>query len=127
MKSLLSILFLCVALCSESYYYEYGKKVELTKLKEQRVVNDQVIKYYKNSAGQKIGIKDEIIVKCKSNQECKDIFEKYNLTKVENLTQTIALIKLINGENVFVLSQKLYLEDGIITAHPNFIKKRYRR
>ncbi len=127
MKFLLLVILFSISLWSESYYYEYGKKVELTKIKEQRVINDQVIEYYKNSAGQKVGVKNEIVVKCSSQQECKNIFKKYNLTEVEYLTKTIALIKLLNGENVFTLSQKLYLEEGITTAHPNFVKKRYRR
>lgn len=120
-------MLLCSTLWSETYYYEYGKKVKLTKLKETRVVNDQNISYYQNSAGQNIGVKNAVITKCKQLDQCTALFEKYNLTQIQNLTKKILLIKLDKGVDPFEISQKLALEDKIEFAHPNFIKKRQKR
>ncbi len=127
MKILLLIILFCGTLLSDTYYYEYGKKVQLTKLKETRELNDNNITYYQNSAGQKVGVKKEIIAKCKSLSACEAIFMKYNLTQTENLTSKIILIKLKSDADPFEVSQKLSLEDDIEFAHPNFIKRRKQR
>ncbi len=117
-------MFLTLTLLADVYYYEYDKKVQLTKLKDSR---SSGIAYYENSAGQKIGVKNQVLVKCKSTDKCKKIFDKYNLKETENLTSSIVLINLKQNEDPFELSQKLYLEDGISIAHPNFVKKRQQR
>lgn len=127
MKTLLIITFFCSTILSDTYYYEYGKKIQLTELKETRASNDNNITYYQNSAGQKVGVKNEIITKCKVPNQCNEIFEKYGLTQITNLTSKILLITLKAEDNPFELSQKLFLEKNIEFAHPNFIKKRQKR
>ena len=127
MKILLLTILLYSTIFSDTYYYEYGKKIQLTKLKETRVIDDKNITYYQNSAGQKMGVKNEIIVKCKHTGRCSDIFKKYNLTNIKNLTSKILLIKVEVETDPFELSQKLSLEDNIEFAEPNFIKKRQNR
>lgn len=127
MKTLLSIILLYSTLWSETYYYQYGKKVQLTKLKESRVANDQNISYYQNASGQKIGVKNEILTKCKQVDQCSEIFEKYKLTKIKHLTKKILIITLDKDMDPFDTSQKLSLEEKIEFAHPNFIKRRQRR
>jgi len=119
----LTAIFSCFV-WADVYYYEYDKKVTLNKLKEQRIMGDNVVEYYQNIQGQKIGVTREIIAKCTKKEYCKDIFEKYSLKNVENLTPTIYLIKLDDGNDVFELSQKLYKEEDITIAHPNFVKER---
>ncbi len=126
MKIYLLSIFLYSTLFSDVYYYEYGKKIKLTKIKEQRDVADGTL-YYENSVGQKVGVKNEILVKCNSKIECEKIFIKYSLKGIETLSSNIFLIKLKEIDNLFELSQKLYLEEAITIAHPNFIKKRYKR
>ncbi len=112
---------------SESYYYEYDKKVTLTKLKEQKVLGNNLVEYYQNAQGKKVGVTRDIIAKCTKIESCKEIFEKYSLKNFENLTSTLFLIKLNDGDDVFELSQKLYKEEDIVFAHPNFLKKRESR
>lgn len=126
MKQFLLSIFLYSAVFSDVYYYEYGKKVKLTKLKEQRDAVDGTF-YYENSANQKVGVKDEILVKCNSKTECEKIFIKYSFKDIEPLGSNIFLIKLRKTDDIFEISQKLYLEEAITIAHPNFLKKRYRR
>ncbi len=108
---------------SEVYYFADGERVYLNKLKEQRTAGDGIIKYYKNQDGQKMGVTKEILVKCKLNKSCQQIFKKYNLTNIENITSSIFLITVKKNNDIFELSQNLYLENNITISHPNFIKK----
>jgi hypothetical protein len=108
-------------------YYEYDKQITLTKVTGEKNRSNKNIRYYKKDNGQIVGVKDEIIVKCINEKVCKNIFYKYNLKDVKNLSSTLYLIKVPESEDVFELSSKLYLEKDIEISHPNFVKKRYRR
>jgi hypothetical protein len=111
---------------ADTYYYEYGKKVKLTKLKDQRS-DLKDVEYYKYESGRKVGVKKEVLVKCKNMSACKDIFKEHNLTKYRNLTPSIVLITLNKEDDPFEISQKLYEEEDIEYSHPNFVKKRQKR
>jgi len=111
---------------ADVFYYSFGEKVKLTELKQLRD-NDKNIKYYQNKSGQKVGVTQEIITKCKKKDACTEIFKKYNLIHITNLTDTILLITLKKDEDPFEISQKLSLEEKIKFAHPNFIKKKKTR
>ncbi|MCH9812481.1 MAG: hypothetical protein K0U47_00895 [Epsilonproteobacteria bacterium] len=129
MRILLVTTLLASFLMSETYY-SYGKKVELTKLKESRAVDQNSstsVEYYQNSAGQKIGVTKEVLAKCSDTQACENIFKTLNLNNRSNLTSSIILITLENGENPFEIANKLYLNEAIEFAHPNFVKERKSR
>ncbi len=127
LKILLLIILFSTTIWADTYYYEYGKKVKLTELKGVRALNDSNITYYQNSTGQKVGVKKEIIAKCKNGSSCKDIFKKFNLTQIQNLTSKIILITLNKDQDPFEVSQQLYAQEDIEFAHPNFVKKRKKR
>jgi len=116
---------LCLSLNAESFYYEYGKKITVEKISNSRS-NSSII-YYKNSLGKEIGIKNEIIFKCIEGKECLNIVKSYNLKNISKLSDKIYIVKVSKDSDIFEISQKLYLEDNIEFANPNFIKKRYRR
>jgi len=107
----------------EVYYFAYGEKVYLNKLKEQRAMGNELIKYYENQEGQKMGVKKEILVKCKISSFCEETFKKYDFKNIKKLTSSIFLITSKSNDNIFELSQRLYFEEEIISSHPNFIKK----
>jgi hypothetical protein len=111
---------------ADVYYYDHGKKVRLTKLKDKRS-NIKDIEYYKYDSGRTVGVKNEVLVKCKDLSSCEDIFKKYNLTNYKNLTSSIILITLNKEQNPFEISQKLYEEESIDISQPNFVKKRHKR
>lgn len=129
MKYILSIaIFFSLNACASDYFYEYGKKVELTPINtpSTRGLN-QNVKYYKTKNGIKIGIKNEIIVKLKKGVDPKGFFLKYNIKKSEHLGSTTYLLKLSPSQNVFILSQEMYKDDDTIYAIPNKIQKYYTR
>ena len=79
MKYLLSlIILLTLNACANDYYYENGKKVELTPIITPRAL-DSNIKYYKTINGRKIGIVNEILVKLKKDVEPNKFFQKYGI------------------------------------------------
>ncbi len=108
---------------SEVYYFADDKKVYLNKLKEQRDIYDNIIEYYENQDEQKMGVKREIFVKCRLAKSCQQIFKKYNLKNIKDITSSIFLITVKKDDDIFELSQKLYLENNIMISHPNFIKE----
>ncbi len=127
MKLLILLFWTSYILIADSIYYEYGKKVVLSKLPTQRVVNGHTIQYYQTQDGNKIGVKNEVIIKCDSAVVCQNIFNKYDLNSTKKLSEKFYLISVPKNQDLFELSSKLYMEDSIEMAHPNFVKKRFKR
>ena len=125
MNKIIAILLLGLVVNADDFYYEYGKKVMIVKSLDSR--DNSGIKYYKNSLDKKIGVTDEIIFQFIDNNSSIDILKKYNIDKIDKLSDRLYLIKVPKGQNIFELSQKLYEENSIEFAHPNFIKERKRR
>jgi hypothetical protein len=125
MNKIIAILLLGLVVKADDFYYEYGKKVMIVKSLDSR--DNSGIKYYENSLGKKIGVTDEIIFQFIDNNSSIDILKKYNIDKIDKLSDRLYLIKAPKGQNIFELSQKLYEENSIEFAHPNFIKERKRR
>ena len=113
--------------CAGEYYYENGKKIEVHKLPESRVLNSSDVTYYKTEYGHKIGVNNEIIVQCKNGVNCMKVFSQYGLNDISKLSAHLFLVKVNSDVNVFTLSRKLYDDDKIVLAHPNFIKNRKKR
>jgi hypothetical protein len=122
----LSLLALTIVGCANDFYYENGKKVEVTKLKEKRN-NRSETTYYKTSSGHKVGVTDEILVQCSASKDCEKVLEKYKLSAVSRLSDEIFLVKITKDKNIFEISQKLYEDANITSAHPNFLKTKKRR
>ena len=120
------IFLLIVVGNATEFYYENGKKVEVTKLKEQRDKRDNVT-YYKSSKGHKIGVKDDILVQCRADIDCTRVLSKYETISLLSLSDKIILVTISKDKNIFKFSQKLYEDEDIAIAHPNFIKVRKRR
>ena len=120
------LILLSLSLYSSDYYFEYGKKVELTKVKDYRSEGVGGVDYYTTVHGNRVGITNELIVKCEQSN-CTDTLKKYNLTNITSLSDSLFLVKLVNNENIFELSRKLYLDENIKFANPNFTKTRKKR
>lgn len=125
MRQIALLLFLTVVGNTGDFYYESGKKIEVIKLKEQRDSTGNIT-YYKNSNGHKIGVTHDILVQCKPAIDCQKLLSAYD-GKVVKLSDAIFLFTIDNKKNVFEWSQKLYENENVKIAHPNFLKKRRRR
>ena len=127
MKNKIIIPFLALTIVGYAgdFYYEHGKKVEVTKLSKKRA--NSSVTYYKTSKGHKVGVKSDILVQCEEGIDCQSLLVAQKLEKVTRLTDKIFLVTIAKGKNVFEWSQKLYENEKIKIAHPNFIKTKRRR
>jgi predicted adenine nucleotide alpha hydrolase (AANH) superfamily ATPase len=125
MKKIWFILIMANILQAQEFYYEYGKKVNLKPISTQRDLNG--IKYYQKAEGVKVGVKDEIILKCKDNISCRDSLLKYQFKSIENLSNTLIIVQIEDKEDIFKIAQELYNQDNIEFATPNFTKERKAR
>ncbi len=128
MKALLILsLFVLSILANEDYYYAFGKKVTVTKLNESRTLNDTNITYYQTQTGHKVGVRHDIIIRCKDGVDCIPTVQKYDIVSVEKLSEKLYLINLPTDTNPFEMANNFHQEVDIVFAHPNFIKQRQSR
>jgi len=129
MKKLL-LLSLLSSLCFASdFYYEFGKKVEMKPKLQAQSLNTQSndILEYETTEGKKVKFKNEIIIQCKKDSNCEKVFKDENINNYSKISNAFYLIKLNSSQNIFEYCQKLYTNDSILIAHPNFIKERVYR
>ncbi len=112
---------------SEVFYYQFGEKVFLNKLPISKSSSSDIV-YYKTRNGTRVGVRNTILAKCSASEEvCKKAFDLEDIVKVEKISNTISLLTLKKGADVFKISNMLYQKDEIVFAHPDFIKKKKRR
>ena len=132
MKFLIMILWYPFLLFSEEYYYQSGKKVELTpinspsvnSIKNYRGINNSHVKYYQSEDGSIVGIDNTILVGWKDGVDVEPIFRKFNVQIIEKLSPTIWVIKPNNSNELFSIASELYKLGETTFAHPNLIRKR---
>jgi len=107
---------------ADDFYYNNGNIVKVTKILKLR--NNSEIKYYRTSNGNKIGVKNDILVECVDDVNCSKVLTKYDILSFKNITDTIYLLQIDKSKNIFEFTQKLYLDNDIKIAHPNFRKER---
>jgi len=86
--------------------------------------NDTGLEYFTTKHGQKIGITDEILIKCKDGIDCTELLSRFNLEGVSKITDTIFLVKISDTNDMFSLSRELFETGDVEFAHPNFVKER---
>lgn len=128
MKYLLLCCFLTNLLLADNFYYEFDKKVELKNvIKSDSLSSNDEIQEYVTTSGEAVKFKNEILVQCEKDKYCEDDFESLNLSNRTKLSEDFYLIKLDLDQNIFELCQELYNLEDIKSAHPNFIKSRFKK
>jgi len=123
MKIILILNIFIATLFANSYYYEFGEKVELKKLNEKRSVNNSDVNYYIKPNGKKIGITNDILVKCIDENNCLNVLNEYEFKNLSKLSKTLFRISLTNNDNIFEICEKLSSNPEIKFAVPNVIKE----
>ena len=128
MKYLLLCCCLTNLLLADNFYYEFDKKVELKNvIKSDSLSSNDEIQEYVTTSGEAVKFKNEILVQCEKDKYCEDDFESLNLSNRTKLSEDFYLIKLDQDQNIFELCQELYNLKDIKSAHPNFIKSRFKK
>ena len=126
-KLILTLVAISLNAYANDYFYEYGKKIKLIKLSQQRTTQEKKADYYQTEFGHRVGIKNEIIVQCKESTNCVKTLKKYDLLQITKLSNQLFLVTLDNSKNVLNISQQLHNDTNIQFAHPNFIRTKRRR
>ncbi|MCF6206686.1 MAG: hypothetical protein L3J47_07340 [Sulfurovum sp.] len=120
-----------VTIAGAESYYRNGEIIELQKIQEPRVLSadhtQKEIMFFRTQHGTKVGVTNEILVGCKNDVNCIELFERFNVSEFTKLTPEIYVVKVDDNRSVFTLSRQLYESGSVLFAHPNFIKKRVKR
>ncbi len=128
--NLILLTLAALPLTAETFYYAFGKKVYLQPLTTPRALgdtNDSTVTWYRTQNGQKMGVRNEVIIGCDDEKACRDLLKGYPVTKAEKLSDTLYLLRLKKGSDPFAVANRLHEEPVVRLAHPNFIKKRQMR
>jgi hypothetical protein len=112
---------------NQTSYYSRGKLIEVEKTYTERSLDGSAVKYYTTSRGEKVGVTDEILVKCKADRDCYDVIKKYNFKEIKKINSFLFKVKVKDDKDVFRISRELYEDENIAIAHPNFTRKIKRR
>lgn len=127
MKAFIITIFLLLTnLYGNKFYYEYDKKIELDEVTNKSRAADGILEYT-NKDGKTIKFRNEIIVQCEKNFVCEDTLTLLGIENYTKLSDNFFLVYVQKNQDIFELSQKLYEESSIKSAHPNFVKQRVRR
>ena len=128
MKYLLLCCCLTNLLLADNFYYEFDKKVELKNvIKSDSLSSNDEIQEYVTTSGEAVKFKNEILVQCEKDKYYEDDFESLNLSNRTKLSEDFYLIKLDQDQDIFELCQELYNLEDVKSAHPNFIKSRFKK
>ncbi|HIO91125.1 MAG TPA: hypothetical protein EYG69_05075 [Campylobacterales bacterium] len=122
----LLILLLGLNLFGGDFFYEYGKKVEVTPTPNHlRSIdfNEGGIRYYTTKNGKQFGLKHEIILKLKNKTNDAHFFASYSITNAKKIATKTYLIKLDEKQDIFEFSQTLHNNPNTVYAVPNKIQK----
>ena len=108
------------------FFYSYNKKIHLTKLADTPPINlskyhKSPISYYKNSAGQKIGIDNKLIVSFKDLSIKSYIEKEFSLEEIRPITKDMFVYRLKDHSKVLETANRLNSTAGIEFSHPDFI------
>jgi hypothetical protein len=130
-KTIMGLIGLSLLSEASDFYYENGKKIDVVKIEkvntQEKRSSGMEIEYYKTSKGNEVGVKNDILVECKKDENCQEVLSAYETLSVEALSDTIFIVTIAKDKNIFEFSQKLYRDVKIKIAHPNFRKNKRRR
>lgn len=112
---------------NDLYYYNNGKKVQLTPTYNQTTQRGDGTSYYENEYGMKVGVNNQVLAKLKPTTLVIDIEQKYNVIFVKKLTRTIYVFETLSAEESINFSSSLVENAEAEFAHPDFIREIKRR
>jgi len=122
----LSIISSILLSAQHSYYYKNNHRVELEPVKSmKRDVHG--VKYYRNAKGTLLGVDRKILIKIKEESDINRYIKEYRLKEVKRLSSTLYLLKNTGKRDTLDVANMLAKEEGVVYAHPDFIKQMFGR
>jgi len=127
----LVFLFLSAALLfsADSYYYNNNKKVQLTPLPKSSLQSKSLKEgvkreFYTIPNGSVVGVSDEILIQ---TEHIEYILSCYSVELLAKLGDTLYLLRAKEATQTLQLANKLYEDEKVLLAHPNFTKEIQKR
>jgi len=121
------LVFLATLLYGGEYYYEFGKKVELTPAMDSRDSTNSDIHVYKTRDGKKVKFKHEVMIKFKDDIDIEDFFKSFNIKNYKRISEKVYLVKPPKDMDVIVLAKDMYESNKLVYAIPNKINNYKKR
>ena len=102
----------------EYYYYKDHIQVSLKAYKSTTKVD-----YYITEKDILLGVTDRIICKVIDETYLKQYTQEFNLTIEKKLSENLYLLKISNKNKILDMANNLTQKEGVVYAHPDFIKK----
>ncbi len=123
MQKAILIFALGLSLSANESYYDRGVLVELQSSKETRALSSGDMRYFRSKSGRRVGVKDEVLLKCKANVDCSLLLKKRKQGDVTRITSSIYKVRVKEGGDVFALSRELFESGDVEFAHPSFTRE----
>ncbi len=127
MKVQLIFILFSFSASAQEFYYHNHQKVLLKQTPQLSHKNSNAIKYYQNEQGNILGITKQIILKISDESQIGLYAMEFNLSIEKKLTRTLYLVKVSDKNLTLETANNLSLKEGIVYAHPDFIKRRESR
>jgi hypothetical protein len=83
--------------------------------------------FHQNAIGNLTGITTQIILKISDESQIGLYAMEFNLSIEKKLTSTLYLVKVADKSLTLEVADKLSRKEGVVYAHPDFIKRREKR
>jgi len=123
---LLSIISSTLLLAQNTYYYKNDHRVELEPVKTMER-DGHGVKYYRNAKGMLLGVDRNILIKIKDESDIVRYTKEYRLKEIEHLSPTLYLVENMSKKDTLDVANMLAKEEGVVYAHPDFIKQMFGR
>lgn len=127
MPRTLLLLLLPLFLWSSDYYYRQGQKVALSPMAESRSGDGDQVRYYRDASGRTLGVDDNLLFKVENGVDADALLVEYNLTLVKSLGYGLYVAKGTGSGQTLEIANRLYLDQRVRFAHPDFHMERGQR
>ena len=110
----------------ENFYYNYQQRINLYPL-SLNARNFNSIDYYKDDKGNTLGISNKLIVAFDKVENVDEILSEFNTTKIVKLYKTTYTITITDKKNTLKVANTLSKNNHVKYAHPDFVKKHFKR
>ncbi len=124
---LLASMAFSISASAQEFYYHNNQRIQLKQIPKLSHKNSNAIKYYQNEQGNILGITKQIILKISDESQIGLYAMEFNLSIEKKLTRTLYLVKVSDKNLTLETANNLSLKEGIVYAHPDFIKRRESR
>jgi len=127
MKLFVYIILLTQLIDANDTYYCYGdKKISMTAVSN-TTRSLSSIDFYKDENGHLLGVSDKLIVAFTKPMVIETFLQKYDIKIVSKLSSNSYLLKTDNKKETINIANTLNALPEVLYAHPDFIKKRFKR